>query len=253
MSEEGKAAIRQGVAPDRQCSTVDPEMRHGRKSSRRRFDGYKAHLALEPESGLLTAVETTAGSVYDGDAVPAILEQTSPAVLGGDNAYAGPEQRAEALAQGTAILTPTAALGPYAKDSFGLDEEQGVVTCPAGQKARIGKGGRVKFPAAVCSACPLHEQCNPGGKGRTLTLGEHEALGRNLRAAARSESWNGFLRRRCVIEHGIAHFIRWAGRKGRYLGRLKTGLQMLLGAIGYNLDKLGRHCACRTAGSAVTD
>jgi hypothetical protein len=247
VSEAGKAAIRQGVAPDRQISTVDPEMRHGRKSSRRRFDGYKTHLALEPESGLLTAVETTAGSLYDGDAVPAILEQTSPVVLGGDNAYAGPEQRAEALAQGTAILTPTAPLGPYAKDSFGLDEGQGMVTCPAGQRARIGKSGRAKFAAKVCSVCPMHEQCNPSGKGRTLTIGEHEALGRNLRAAARSERWSDFLRRRCVIEHRIAHFIRWAGRKGRYFGKLKTGLQMVLGAIGHNLDKLGRHCAWPTA------
>ena len=246
VSEEGRAKIRQGVAKDRQCSVVDPEMRHGRKSSSRRFTGYKAHLAMEPSSGLLTAIATTEGSRYDGDALPEILEQTSPPVLGGDTAYAGPEQRADALAQQTVILTPTAAATPYHKDSFALDEEAGTVTCPAGATARIGKGGKVKFPAKTCRACPCQGECNPGGKGRTLTIGAHEQLQRDLRALARSEEYQSFLRLRCVVEHAIARFIRWAGRRGRYFGKLKTALQMVCGAIGHNLDRLGRERARRS-------
>ena len=247
VSAEGQAKLRQGVAKDRQCSTVDPEMRHGRKSSSRRFTGYKAHLAVEPGSGLLTAIATTEGSRYDGDALPEILEQTSPPVLGGDQAYAGPEQRAEARAQGTVILTPTAAATPYHKDNFVLDEEAGRVTCPAGATARLGKGGKARFPAQTCRACPFQGECNPGGKGRTLTIGAHEQLQRDLRAMARSEEYQDFLRLRCVVEHTIARFLRWAGRKGRYFGRLKTALQLVCGAIGHNLDRLGR---VRARGSA---
>jgi hypothetical protein len=240
VSEEGQAKIRQGVAKDRQCSVVDPEMRHGRKSSSRRFDGYKAHLTLEPESGLLTAITTTEGSRYDGDALPELLEQTSPPLLGGDTAYAGPEQRAEALEQGTVVLTPTAEATPYHKDSFALDEEAGTVTCPAGQTARIGKQGRVKFPAKSCRVCPFQGECNPSGKGRALSIGAHEQLQRDLRALARSAAVQDFLRKRCLVEHAIARFLRWAGRQGRYFGTLKTGLQMVFGAIGHNLDRLGR-------------
>jgi len=243
VTADGKATIRQGVAAGRQCSVVDPEMRHGRKSSSKRFTGYKATLALEPTSGIVTAIDTMEGSAHDSAATAAILDQTSPDVLGGDQAYATAEARATALAQGTALLTPTAAEKPYDKDTFALDEAAGTVTCPAGHTAKIGKRGAVTFPAKTCGACPWHGECNPSGKGRALTIGPQELLQRNLRAAVRSGAWNDFLRMRCVIEHTIAHFIRWAGRKGRYVGRLKTGLQMVVGAIGYNLDRLGRHCA----------
>jgi hypothetical protein len=247
VSEDGKATIRKGVAKDRQCSVVDSEMRHARKSSSRRFNGYKAHVAVEPDSGMITAVETTEGSLFDGAATEAILDQTNPALMGGDNAYAAPEYRAAALKRGTAILTPTAEAKPYDKDNFALDEEAGTVTCPAGETATIGKGGKVKFTRKTCGACPYQGECNPGGKGRTLTIGPHEALQRSLRAAARSGAWDDFLRLRCTIEHSIAHFIRWAGRKGRYFGKLKTGLQMVFGAIGYNLDRLGHHHASKMA------
>jgi hypothetical protein len=246
VSEDGKAAIRKGVAKDRQCSVVDPEMRHGRKSSSKRFNGYKAHVAVEPTSGMLTAIETTEGSLFDGAATEAILEQTNPAVMCGDNAYSSPAHRAAALEQGTAILTPTAEAKPYDKDNFALDEASGMMTCPAGKMAAIGKGGKVKFSGKTCGICPYHDACNPSGKGRTLTISQHEALQRNLRAAARSGAWAEFLRLRCKIEHSIAKFIRWAGRKGRYFGKTKTGLQMVFGAIGYNLDRLGRYHASKT-------
>lgn len=241
VTEDGKATIRKGVARDRQCSVVDADMRHGRKSSSKRFNGYKAHLAVEPSSGMITALETTEGSLYDGAATDAILQQTSPVVMGGDNAYAAPEHRAAALERGTAILTPTAEAKPYDKDNFALDEEAGTVTCPAGEMSIIGKGGKVKFSAKTCGICPFRDECNPSGKGRTLTISPHEALQRNLRMAARSGMWDDFLRFRCRVEHCIAHFIRWAGRKGRYFGKLKTGLQMVFGAIGHNLDRLGHH------------
>ena len=252
VSEEGQAKIRQGVARDRQCSVVDPEMRHGRKSSSRRFNGYKAHVTVEPDSGLLTAITTTEGSRYDGDALPELLEQTSPPLLGGDNAYAGPERRAQALEQKTVVLTPTAPLTPYHKDNFPLDAEAGTVTCPAGSTARLGKGGQVKFPAKTCRACPFQGDCNPSGKGRALTIGAHEQTQRDLRALARREEFQDFLRLRCLVEHALARFLRWAGRQGRYFGTLKTGLQMVLGAIGHNLDRLGRERARRSTPAGET-
>lgn len=251
VTDDGQATIRQGVAKDRQCSVVDPEMRHGRKSASKRFNGYKATVAVEPTSGILTAVDTMEGSAHDGTATPAILAQTQPPVLGGDQAYAGPEVRAHALAQGTALLTPTPDAPPFHKDHFARDAEAGTVTCPAGHTAKLGATGAVKFSSNDCGACPHRGECNPSGKGRTLTFGPHEELQRDLRAAARSDAWEDFLRRRCAVEQTIAHFIRWAGRKGRYFGTLKTGLQMLVGAIGLNLDRLGRHRAGQAAASGL--
>ena len=67
--EDGKFFIARRVAKDRIISTVDPDTRHGHKTKSRKFDGYKGHIAIDPDSELITATEVTPGNV--GDAVPA--------------------------------------------------------------------------------------------------------------------------------------------------------------------------------------
>ncbi|HWB36272.1 MAG TPA: transposase, partial [Rugosimonospora sp.] len=56
---DGRWRIARKVAPDRVISTVDPEARHAHKTVERRQDGFKAHLVIEPDTGLATAVELT--------------------------------------------------------------------------------------------------------------------------------------------------------------------------------------------------
>ena len=58
--DDGVFRIVRGVAKDRIISTVDPEARHGHKSRNRRFDGYKAHLSIDPDSELIDEVAVTA-------------------------------------------------------------------------------------------------------------------------------------------------------------------------------------------------
>src|SRR5271165_4429719 len=67
--EDGVFRIARRVAAGRVISTVDPEARHGHKTASRGFDGYKGHIAIDPDSEIITATEVTAGNV--GDAVPA--------------------------------------------------------------------------------------------------------------------------------------------------------------------------------------
>jgi len=71
--EDGVFRILRGVAKDRVISTVDPEARHGHKTAARGFDGYKGHVAVDPESEIITATEVTAGNVADGDAAEVLL------------------------------------------------------------------------------------------------------------------------------------------------------------------------------------
>ena len=59
---EDGTRLKQGVSSDRIVSVHDPEMRHGRKSARRRFDGHKAAIAVDPESQLITAADVLAGN-----------------------------------------------------------------------------------------------------------------------------------------------------------------------------------------------
>src|SRR5215216_4705164 len=75
--ERGKdgTRLKQGVSPDRVVSVHDPEMRHGRKSERRRFDGHKAHLAVDPESQLITAADVLAGNAPDHERALELVEQ----------------------------------------------------------------------------------------------------------------------------------------------------------------------------------
>ena len=69
QSEDGVFRIARKVAKDRVISTVDPEARHGHKTSARGFDGYKGHVAMDPDSEIITSTGVTAGNT--GDAEPA--------------------------------------------------------------------------------------------------------------------------------------------------------------------------------------
>lgn len=72
---EGTWRIAQKVAPDRVISTVDPEARHMHKSVSSYRDGYKAHIAVEPETGIITAASLTPANAADGPAGVALLEK----------------------------------------------------------------------------------------------------------------------------------------------------------------------------------
>ena len=65
--------IARRVAPDRVISTVDPEARHGHKTAARGFDGYKGHIAIDPDSEIITATEVTAANVGDGSAAKELI------------------------------------------------------------------------------------------------------------------------------------------------------------------------------------
>jgi hypothetical protein len=68
-SEDGVFRIARRVATDRVISTVDPHARHGHKTSARGFDGYKGHIAVDPDAEIITATGVTPANV--GDAEPA--------------------------------------------------------------------------------------------------------------------------------------------------------------------------------------
>jgi transposase-like protein DUF772/DDE family transposase len=71
QTDDGRFRIARRVAADRVISTVDPDARHGHKTSARGFDGYKGHLSVDPDSELVTDTEVSAGNVADA----AVAEQ----------------------------------------------------------------------------------------------------------------------------------------------------------------------------------
>ena len=71
--DDGMFRIARRVAKDRVISTVDPEARHGHKTAARGFDGYKGHIAIDPDSEIITATAVTAGNVADGSVAEALV------------------------------------------------------------------------------------------------------------------------------------------------------------------------------------
>jgi len=71
--DDGVFRIARRVAKDRIISTVDPDARHGHKTSARGFDGYKGNVAIDPDSELITATTVSAGNAGDATAVDELL------------------------------------------------------------------------------------------------------------------------------------------------------------------------------------
>lgn len=255
--EDGEGpAIRQGTAPDRVISTTDPEMRHGRKSKSRRFDGYKLHVAAEARSELVTAVHVTPANVFDGDVAATLVRQAkangaSPTQLVGDMAYGGGDVRAEVAEAGAKVVAkvpPTTRTDRFTKHEFTIDPEVPSATCPAGVVAtevrpsgQSRRGRPLKmlvFPKAACAACPLRTRCVGGAGPRTIRLHPREDLLERARRDQAKPSVRRKLRDRVMIERKIDHLQDRGLRKARYRGRRKVLLQARWVAVLTNVKRL---------------
>ena len=252
--------LKDGVSRDRMMSVHDPEMRHGRKSSSRRFDGHKAAIVVDTDSQLITAVDVLPGNAPDNLRSLELVEQ-SEANTGvpveeamGDAAYGDGGTR-QAFDDAGRILIARVPGRPnrthFPKEDFRIDLEAGSCTCPAGNVTRTilpaGRGtnsaGRIyqrvafRFDAAVCGVCPLRSQCVAAapGTGRTVRLHPQEALLQQARALQQSEAFSEYRQRRVVVEHRLARLVQLGIRQARYFGRSKTKFQLYLAATVANL------------------
>lgn len=267
QGEDGRFHIRCGVAKDRVISVVDPEVRHGRKSQHGHFDGYKAHVAVEPRTELITEVHVTPANAPDAEPVPDLLpeleeegeEDEEPLTVVGDSAYGGGPVRAvltEAGAKLVAKVPPESNTGRFAKSEFALDLERLSATCPAGVtttrfRRRRDGGGWFRFPQSTCAACPLRDRCTIDQDGRSVNVGPHEELLAEARARQKTEefktAYNGT---RPTVERVISRLVRHGARKARYRGTEKVGLQMALRAAAVNLARMLRLGLARDAEGA---
>ena len=111
--DDGIFRIARRVAKDRVISTVDPEARHGHKTAARGFDGYKGHIAIDPDSEIITATTVTAGNVADGSVGEALVAD----VLAETRAAASGDGATLSSADVTTVTTVTA--GNVADGSVG--------------------------------------------------------------------------------------------------------------------------------------
>jgi hypothetical protein len=247
---DGRWRIARKVAADRVISVTDPEARHVHKTVHHRQDGFKGHVAVEPDTGLFTNAKLTKASGTDNAEAVIGLELLTGEDPGlevlGDTAYGTGEARAALADAGhTAIIKPAplrpAVDGGFTLDDFTLDETAGTATCPNGVTKRITPSRAVVFGTA-CTGCPLRAKCTTSKTGRTLQVHPRDAL---LRQARRQWRDNQHLRdtyrqHRPMVERSIAWLIGPKGRcrKLRHRGITNGDLWLHLRIAGLNLRRL---------------
>src|SRR5947207_2565645 len=188
--EAGNPKIRQGVAKDRIISTSDTEMRHGRKSASRKFDGYKMDVMTDEARALVLGVEIRSGSAGAGPGAAPLLDRVQAVdgieveTLLGDMAYSDGDTRVAVEELGTELVAkvpPVTNRGLFPKTDFVIDLEASTAICPAGvttadaRPARDHKGRpslKFVFPAEACGPCPLRDCCTKAKHAsRTVAVG----------------------------------------------------------------------------------
>jgi hypothetical protein len=232
------------VAKDRVISTVDPKARHTRKTSARKRDGYKAHIATEPETGLVTECALTAATAPDGPTGVELLagEQPGLEVLG-DTHYGSGQTRAALTAAGhlqTIKPIPLSSVVPggFTIHDFQIDQQAGTVSCPAGYQTTITASGQASF-ARWCQRCPLRQCCTSAKQGRTIRVHPHED---ELRAARRRATTRGFQhsyrRWRPMVERSLAWLVTDGCRRVPDRGIERNDLWWSLRVAAVNLRRL---------------
>jgi len=255
--EDGVMRIARRVARDRMISTVDPEARHGHKTSARGFDGYKGNVAIDPDSELITKTKVTPASAGDAsvaaDLIEDLVEESSEtdgeqATVYGDSAYGTGEFLSDLQDSGIAsrckTQPPNAPADHFRKDQFAIDLEQGTVTCPAGNTIEISapRVGRANASfGALCGACPLQARCTSSIHGRTISIGLHEAVLAEARQLQSDDTWQADYRAtRPKVERKIGHLMRrkHGGRRARVRGQARVDADFRLLAAATNIARL---------------
>jgi transposase len=249
--DEGRylPAIRQGVAVERVISTVDVDARHGHRSRRDRYDGYKLHLAVDADSDLLTAAEASLATTHDAVVLPRLLAADPVAVAEvlGDTHYGGAQVRRDLGSKGIELVAPappaSAPKGFFSKDEFVIDLEAGTVACPAGNVAvipplRTRGRAQARF-GEKCSGCPLAARCTTSPRGRIVEV----TAGEELLAPARAARWTDEFRdrygERSRIERKAAQ-VKYRSPKVPWRGLVKADAWLKLKVAAMNLDRIGR-------------
>jgi Transposase DDE domain/Transposase domain (DUF772) len=258
----GPFRIARRVAKDRIISSVDPQARHGHKTVHRGFDGYKGHVAVDPDSEMVTDTVVSAGNVGDAAVAEDLIDDlraTAPSTdteqdgereptVYGDSAYgsggfldhlagAGLDSRCK-------TQPPTAAGGLFAKDAFEVDLHNETVTCPNGVTAPIRRGAKgqgIAYFGQACAQCPLRAQCTRARDGRGVTVGVHEQRLTDARAAQQDPDWQADYRAtRPKVERKLGHLMhrKHGGRRARMRGQTKIDADFNLLAAAHNLARL---------------
>ena len=239
----GSWRIARETRPDRIVSTVDPESRHVHKTSHNYRDGFKLHTAVEPDTGLITAVDVTAGNIGDAQAAPTLVaDMAAGTEVLGDSAYGSGEFRAHLRRIKLRAVIKPGPLTPAVPGGFTIDDFHQIgrkLTCPGGVTVTITAKGNAHYGTS-CQRCPLRSRCTTSARGRTIRFHKHHRLLAAARRQANTDEFTEIYRRhRPMVERTLAWFVRDGHRKVRHRGIERIRLAANHRAAAINLQRLG--------------
>jgi hypothetical protein len=259
--EDGLFRIARRVAPDRIISTVDPEARHGHKTAARSFDGFKAHVSVDPDSEIITATAVTPGNAGDGSVAKELLqealsetvpvrEQPEKIEVFGDASYGSAEVVDHVESAGgepnLKVQQPPAARGMFSKNDFQIDLGKGTVRCPAKHlvviQTREDGSGLASFDAR-CDECPIRARCTTSTRGRQIKIHSRERTLEKQRSRQRDPNWRSRYRAtRPKVERKIGQLVRrrHGGRRARLRGVERNRLDFATLAAAVNLQRIAK-------------
>lgn len=246
----GGSRIRKGVAADRRVSIADKEMRHGRKSKSKRFNGFKRHIAADVDRDLILACAMTPANRPEDEAMPSLTDDLARQGLAVDHllidrGYINSPLVDDVLGRrGTIVCKPwTSRNGRlFPKSAFRLNIRDRTITCPNGHVQGFSFGTVVEFDPDVCDRCALRAHCTTAesGNGRSVAIAENEPLQHRLRKQIRTSAGRAALRERTMIEHKLAHISQRQGNAARYVGIRKNTFDLRRASAIQNLETLHR-------------
>jgi len=256
---EKAVADREEGAKDKLLSTADPDARTGKKTNNS-WPGYKAHIVMEEETGIITGVETTPANATDGSQLQPMLKEQAeihslkPQELTADKAYDWGENL-EALANNQTIANIALSkvnhrngVGYFTVDDFLYDPENIKLMCPAGHISNScyseilynnKSGYSFQFKPSLCNTCPLQAKCIKNNKGRRVYISYYEPYFRLVRERLATEEGKQAYRNRYKIEQKVADLTRYCGlRRCRYRGLDRAHIHTLLATIVCNIKRM---------------
>ena len=244
----GASRIRDGVAPDRRVSIEDREMRHGRKSKSKRFNGFKRHIATDVDRGLIVACAITPENRPEEEAVPSLttdMERQGLDVdhLLTDRGYINTTLVDDVLRRrGKIVCKPWKSQNgsQFPKSAFSLNLRDRTIECPLGQVQPFLFGMVVEFDPDVCDRCQVRPQCTTAefGHGRSIAVAENERLQARFRKQIQTSAGREALRERTMIEHKLAHISQRQGNHERDVGVRKNTFDLRRASAIQNLETL---------------
>ena len=240
----GGRKIKEEVTKNRIISIADPEMRHGRKSKTKLFNGYKRHIAVVHDLILATAV--VPANIQEHEATSALIERVDAhgtiTVLDIDRGYLASDIVAKLHDDGVRINSkpwvPTNK-GLFTKVDFAIDLARRLVICPSGKTAHASASGKATFAVTDCQRCKLRPHCTTSDR-RSIAVHPNEELLMQLRRRKATTQGRAELRERVVVEHRLARVSAVQGNKARYAGARKNELDLNRTASVLNLQEVAR-------------